>query len=76
MRKIATTPRRPIVAATLLGIAACVSLSSPRGGSRNIPIVRGPYKSGAAQLVRIAVETAAKTGTISGTGKWGIIHGD
>jgi len=76
LRKIATTPRRLVVAATLLGIAACVSLSSPRGGNRNVPIVRGPYKSGAAQIVRIALETAAKAGTISGTGKWGIIHGD
>jgi len=72
---IVPTPRRLIVAATLLGIAACVSLSSPRAG-RNVPIVRGPYKSGASQPVRIALETAAKTGTISGTGSWGIIHGD
>jgi stage II sporulation protein D len=33
-------------------------------------------KRGTAQQVRIAIETAAKTGTISGTGSWGLIHGD
>lgn len=63
----------------VLGVAACVSLSSPRGGRSgpgNVPIVRGPYQSGVAQQVRIALETSAKSGTISGTGSWGLVHGD
>jgi stage II sporulation protein D len=34
------------------------------------------FKKGAAQQVRIALETAAKTGTISGTGSWGLTRGD
>jgi stage II sporulation protein D len=61
----------------VLGVVACVSLSSPRGGGAgNVPIVRVPYKSGATQLVRIALETSAKSGTISATGPWGLVHGD
>jgi stage II sporulation protein D len=62
----------------ILGIAACVSLSSPRGsgGAGNVPVVRGTFKSGAEQQVRIALETSAKSGTISGTGSWGVVHGD
>lgn len=60
----------------VLGVAACVSLSSHRGGAGNVPVVRGPYKSGATQLVRIALETSAKSGTISATGAWGLVHGD
>jgi stage II sporulation protein D len=62
----------------VLGVAACVSLSSPRGGGGpgNVPVVRGPYKSGADQQVRIALETSAKSGTISATGSWGLVHGD
>jgi stage II sporulation protein D len=58
-------------------IVACVSLSSPRGGGAgNVPVVRSSLKSGAQQQVRIALEIAAKSGTISGTGPWGIAHGD
>jgi stage II sporulation protein D len=67
-----------LLATAILGIAACVSLSSPRGGGGvgNVPVVRGTFKGGAQQQVRIALETAAKTGTISGTGNWGLVHGD
>ncbi len=45
-----------IVGGGLLGIAACVSLTPPRGGTGNVPIVRGAYKNGSAQLVRIALD--------------------
>jgi len=66
-----------LLTTAILGIAACVSLSSPRGGGvGNVPVVRGTFKGGAAQQVRIALETAAKAGTISGTGTWALIHGD
>jgi stage II sporulation protein D len=63
--------------AGVLGFGACVSLSSPRGGGAGkVPVVRGPFKSGAEQQVRIAIETSAKVGTISATGAWGLVHGD
>jgi hypothetical protein len=67
-----------LLTAAILGVAACVSLSSPRsgGGVGNVPVVRGTFKGGAQQQVRIALETAAKTGTISGMGNWGLLHGD
>ncbi len=59
-----------------LGVVACVSLSSPRsggGGLGNVRVVRGALKNGTDQQVRIALETAAKMGTISGTGSWGVL---
>jgi stage II sporulation protein D len=62
----------------VLAVVACVSLSSPRGGggAGNVPVVHGTLKTGAEQQVRIALETAAKAGTISGTGSWGLLdHG-
>ena len=63
--------------AGVLGVAACVSLSSPRGGeSGNVPVVRGQYKRGADQQVRIALETSAKSGTVSATGTWQVVQGD
>src|SRR4051794_9671817 len=69
--------RSSIATACVLGVAACVSLSSPRGGGTgNVPVIKGGYKPGAAQIVRIALETSAKTGTISGTGRWGLVRGD
>jgi stage II sporulation protein D (peptidoglycan lytic transglycosylase) len=61
----------------LLGIAACVSLSSPRGGGTgNVPVVRGPYKSGAEQQIRIAMATAASGARIGATGDWGLFKPD
>ena len=61
----------------ITGVAACVSLSSPRGtGTGNVPVVRGPFKVGADQRVRIAIETSAKSGTISATGPWQVAQSD
>ncbi|MFL5486976.1 MAG: SpoIID/LytB domain-containing protein [Gemmatimonadaceae bacterium] len=68
--------RGSLISSAVLGIAACVSLSTPRGGGSNIPVVRGAYKSGATQIVRIALETAAKGGKISGTSQWSLVQGD
>ncbi len=49
--------------AVALGVAACVSLSSPRGGGGgNVPAVRGGYRNGRDQIVRIALATAAQQG--------------
>lgn len=68
--------RTGTVVTVLLGIAACVSLSSPRGGgSGNVPVVRGAYKSGTQQEVRIALETAVKSGIVSATGTWEVVQG-
>lgn len=69
--------RKWVATAGILGIAACVSLSPPRGGGTgNVPVVRGPFKSGAEQQVRIAIETSAKSGTMSATGPWEVAQGD
>ena len=60
----------------VLVVAACVSLSSPRGGGPgNVPVVRGTYKSGAQQQVRIALATAAGA-RIGATGDWGLFKPD
>ena len=70
--------RRPgtwMVVSTILGVAACVSLSSPRGGGGgNVPVVRGAYKSGASQLVRILLPTDSSEPRISATGEWGVFE--
>lgn len=52
-----------------LGVAACVSVASPRGGTGNVPVVRGQYKNGRDQIVRIALATAAREGADLGSGK-------
>jgi stage II sporulation protein D len=52
----------PLAIAGALGAAACVSLVSPKGAPANIPVVRGGYKNGAEQIVRIALATAARDG--------------
>jgi stage II sporulation protein D len=43
----------------MLGVGACVSLVSPGTGGGNVPVVRGLYKNGRDQIVRIALATAA-----------------
>ena len=68
--------RSVAAAATVAGIVACVSVSSPRGGGTgNVPVVRAGYKPGATQIVRIALETSAKSGIASATGEWRIVQG-
>ncbi len=51
-----------IVVVCVLGVGACVSFVSPGPGSGNVPVVRGQYKSGRDQIVRIALATAAREG--------------
>jgi len=49
--------------AVALGVAACVLISSPRGcGGGKVPAVRGGYRNGRDQVVRIALATAAQQG--------------
>jgi stage II sporulation protein D len=61
-----------IAAAALLAIAACVSLTPPKGGTGNIPVVTGGYKSGANQLVRIALDGSAADSRLTATGDWAL----
>jgi stage II sporulation protein D (peptidoglycan lytic transglycosylase) len=64
-----------IAIAAVLAVAACVSLSSPRGaGGGDVPVVRGPYKNGASQLVRILLATDSTGRGISATGEWGVFE--
>jgi stage II sporulation protein D (peptidoglycan lytic transglycosylase) len=44
---------------SVLGFGACVSLGSPGAGSGNVPVVRGSFRNGRDQIVRIALATAA-----------------
>jgi stage II sporulation protein D len=63
--------------AGVLGVAACVSLSSPRGGGPGkVPVVQGPYTSGAVQEVRIAIVTSAPEGKLAATGSWVVAQGE
>ncbi len=55
--------------AGVLGVAACVSLSTPGSGTGNVPVVRGQYKNGRDQIVRIALATAAREGADLGSGR-------
>jgi stage II sporulation protein D len=51
-----------IAVVCVLGGGACVSLVSPGAGSGNVPVVRGQYKNGRDQIVRIALATASREG--------------
>ena len=45
----------------VLGVGACVSLASPGKGTENVSVVRGSYKNGRDQTVRILLPAAAPT---------------
>ena len=60
MPEIRVTRLPRVAVAAVLAIVACVSLTPPRGGGANVPVVRGVYKPGSEQIVRIALETSAK----------------
>jgi len=64
--------RRLAAAAIVLGVAACVSLSSPGDGGGPVPVVRGVYKSGATQIVRLLLDPAKDSNAIGGTGDWAV----
>jgi stage II sporulation protein D len=64
--------RKVISFTVMASIGACVSVSPPRGGTDAPVTPPGRYKSGADQLVRIALATAATEGRISATGTWEI----
>lgn len=68
--------RVAITVVAVLGVAACVSLSSPKGGGGgNIPVVRGPYKPGTTQLVRIALATSGQS-RVGATTDWAVFQAD
>jgi stage II sporulation protein D len=60
----------------VVGIASCVSLSSPRGSGANIPATSGNYRNGRDQIVRIALETGAGESRIGATGDWAIYESE
>ena len=69
--------RVAIAASVLVAVAACVSLSTPRGGGGGaVPAVRVGLQPGSRQLVRILLASANDTGTISATGDWGVFVAD
>jgi stage II sporulation protein D len=70
--QLQTRPLGWIVAAALLAADACVSLSPPKGGGGNIPVVTGVYKSGANQMVRIALDGSVAPSRLGATGDWAV----
>jgi stage II sporulation protein D len=61
-----------VASAATVGIVACVSVSS---SGRNVPVVKGAYKPGAEQLVRIALATTGSDARVSGSGPWNLLEG-
>ena len=67
------TYSRNLAIASVIAVAACVSLSRPSGPSRgDVPVVHGTYKSGAEQLVRILLATPDSGADLGSTGDWAI----
>jgi stage II sporulation protein D (peptidoglycan lytic transglycosylase) len=67
---------RLIAAATVLGVGACVSLSSPRGATTgSVSTVRVGLQPGSRQMVRILLGAGADTGTISTDGEFATFRG-
>src|SRR3954470_22145803 len=62
---------RHLVVGVVIAVAPCVSLSRPSG--TNVPVVRGTYKSGSEQQVRILLTTPDSGGELGGTGGWAIV---
>src|SRR3954462_5373630 len=58
-------------ALSLAGVASCVSLSSPRGSTSNLPVATGKYSNGRNQHVRIALATGGQS-RIGATGDWAV----
>jgi stage II sporulation protein D len=61
-----------IAIAGVLGIGACVS-AAPRAGSGSIPVIRGGFKNGRDQIVRVALATAAREGADLGGGRGPVV---
>src|SRR3954463_4301317 len=71
---VPTATRRKLLvgaALSLAGVASCVSLSSPRGSTSNLPVATGKYSNGRNQLVRIALATGGQS-RIGATGDWAV----
>jgi stage II sporulation protein D len=73
-QRLRARPLGAIVAAALLAIAACVSLTPPRGGTGNVPVVKGGYKNGATQQVRILLDGSTADSHLSSTGDWALFQ--
>jgi len=65
---------RHVIVASLVVIAACVSLSPPSGRSGgNVPVVRTGLKSGKDQLVRILLSPPDSVTELGSTGDWVLV---
>ena len=62
-----------IAVGATLGVAACVSLSPSAGPAASVPVVRGQFKNGRDQIVRIALATAAHEGPAPAPGQGQLI---
>ncbi|MDP9200517.1 MAG: SpoIID/LytB domain-containing protein [Gemmatimonadota bacterium] len=71
--RLSARSRAGIAGVCVLAVGACVSLVSPGPGAGNVPVVRGPYKNGRDQSVRIALATAAREGPDLGSGKGPVV---
>jgi stage II sporulation protein D len=67
--------RKATVLAAVGAIAACVSMSSPRGTTGGVPPVAGGYRNGREQLVRIALATNATDGNVTADGEFKVWSG-
>ncbi|HUQ99980.1 MAG TPA: SpoIID/LytB domain-containing protein [Gemmatimonadaceae bacterium] len=67
--------RKTSALAVVVFIAACVSLSSPRGTTGGVPSVAGGYRNGREQMVRIALSTNATDATVTSDGDFKVWNG-
>ena len=62
--------RKAISLLVVAAAGACVSVTTPRGGTDAPVTTAGRYKRGADQPVRIALATSARDGNLGATGGW------
>src|SRR6476661_4487559 len=67
--------RKTIAFGAVTIIAACVSLSSPRGTTGGVPAVGGGYRNGREQMVRIALATNGSDGSVTSDGDFKVWSG-
>jgi stage II sporulation protein D len=63
---------RNVLVAGVVAVVACVSLSRPTQPSGNVPVVRGAYKSGSEQQVRILLAIPDSGAELGSTGDWAV----
>ena len=69
------TLRKGLALVGVTAVAACVSLSSPRGTTGGVPPVAGGYRNGRQQVVRLALATNATDGNVTSDGEFKVWNG-